>query len=89
MFTEAPGPPHDGGLLEYVPRAAGLDQLDTSLARRAHHAPGDAYLLRSDTTAHRATPLRRPGVRRVVLNFAYTTPGRRTATTPSAALLYD
>jgi len=89
LFTEAPATPDDGGLLEYVPRAAGLHQLDTPLARRAHHMPGDAYLLRSDTTAHRVTPLRQPGVRRVVLNLAYTTPGLRTATTPSAALLYD
>lgn len=89
LFTEAPASPDDGGLLEYVPHASGLDQLVTSAARRAHHAPGDAYLLRADTTAHRVTPLRRPGLRRTVLNIAYATACQEhTATAPSAALLY-
>ena len=89
LFTEAPASLDDGGLLEYVPHASGLDQLDTSVARRAHHAPGDAYLLRADTTAHRVTPRRRPGLRRTVLNIAYATPCQEnTATAPSAALLY-
>jgi hypothetical protein len=34
------------------------------------------------------SPLRRPGLRRTVLNFAYTTPGRQQAVTHSASLLY-
>ncbi|MEC4019225.1 HalD/BesD family halogenase [Streptomyces sp. H27-D2] len=88
IFAEAPRSARDGGLLEYAPHARGLDDLGTARALRAHHRPGDAYLLRSDTTAHRVTPLRRAGLRRVVLNFAYTAPGIRTATTPSAELLY-
>lgn len=88
LFTEAPAHPGDGGLLEYVPDAVGLHTLESGAAQRAHHRPGDGYLLRSDTTAHRVTPLRRPGVRRTVLNFAYTTPGRQRAVTPSASQLY-
>ncbi|WP_030733279.1 hypothetical protein [Streptomyces sp. NRRL S-237] len=87
LFTEAPADPGDGGLLEYAPHAADLQALDT-VARRADHRPGDGYLLRNDTTAHRVTPLRRTGLRRAALNFAYTTPGRQEPVTPSASQLY-
>ncbi|WP_406739076.1 hypothetical protein OG365_32960 [Streptomyces sp. NBC_00853] len=88
LFLEAPPAPEGGGLLEYVPDTPDLGSLETSRARHAHHHPGDAYVLRSDTTAHRVTPLLRDGVRRTVLNFAYTTSGRQGASTPSASLLY-
>ncbi|MCX5079356.1 hypothetical protein OHA84_01380 [Streptomyces sp. NBC_00513] len=88
LFLEAPPRPDDGGLLEFHPGRADLAALDTPGARRVHHQPADGYLLRSDLTAHRVTPLARPGVRRTVLNFAYTTPGRQEATTSSASLLY-
>ncbi|MFG2647989.1 hypothetical protein [Streptomyces sp. NPDC048436] len=87
LFIEAPADPADGGLLHYAPRTAALGALHTT-ADRAHHQRGDGYLLRADTTAHRVTALRRPGVRRTVLNFAYTTPDRQGARTPSAAELY-
>ncbi|MFG2888529.1 hypothetical protein [Streptomyces sp. NPDC048248] len=83
LFTEAPDDPADGGLLEHVPHA-GLGALTTGAVRSAHHRPGDGYLLRSDVCAHRVTPLRRSGLRRTVLNFAYTTPDRQAAITPSA-----
>ncbi|WP_051872315.1 HalD/BesD family halogenase [Streptomyces sclerotialus] len=89
LFLHAPAHHRDGGLLEYTPHASTLDALGTRSARRAHHRSGDAYLLRSDTTAHRVTPLRHPGLRRAVLNMAYTTPGRQHAVTDSATLLYD
>ncbi|MEV4936896.1 HalD/BesD family halogenase [Streptomyces zaomyceticus] len=88
MFLEAPDSPEDGGLLEYVPGATSLRDLTDGPTRTAHHRAGDAYLLRSDTTAHRVTPLTRAGVRRTVLNFAYTTPGAVPRTTPSARSLY-
>lgn len=88
LITEAPTEPGDGGLLEYASQGAGLRTLDTGDARQAHHRPGDGYLLRSDITAHRVTPLTRAGVRRTVLNFAYTTPDRQHARTPSASQLY-
>ncbi|OKJ94983.1 hypothetical protein AMK26_30625 [Streptomyces sp. CB03234] len=88
LFLEAPGAPDDGGLLEYVPRAASLRDLDAPSVRAVHHRPGDAYLLRSDTTAHRVTPLARTGVRRTVVNFAYTTPYATRRPTPSARELY-
>lgn len=88
LFTEAPAAPADGGLLEYAPQGADLRALDTGAVRRAHHRPGDGYLLRSDTTAHRVTPLSRSEVRRTVVNFAYTTRDRQHAVTPSASQLY-
>ncbi|MFJ9055094.1 hypothetical protein [Streptomyces sp. NPDC102409] len=88
LFLEAPTHPADGGLLAFHP-GRDLDGLDAPGARLVHHRSGDGYLLRSDRTAHRVTPLGRPGLRRTVLNFAYTTPGRQGTTAPSASLLYD
>ncbi|MEV3989945.1 hypothetical protein AB0J57_13675 [Streptomyces sp. NPDC049837] len=88
LFLEAPASTADGGLLEYVPGTRHLDDLRTPTARSVHHRPGDAYLLRSDTTAHRVTPLTRAGLRRTVLNFAYTTPDFRPRDTGSARELY-
>ncbi|MFD4523927.1 hypothetical protein ACFWP7_08375 [Streptomyces sp. NPDC058470] len=88
LFTEAPADPAHGGLLEYVPHTIDLDTLQTDTVRRAQHRHGEGYLLRSDTTVHRVTPLRRPGPRRTVLNFAYTTADRQRAVTPSASQLY-
>ncbi|MEV1025058.1 hypothetical protein [Streptomyces sp. NPDC050264] len=89
LFLEAPPHPADGGLLEFHPGRGDLAALDAPGTRHVHHRPGDGYLLRSDLTAHRVTPLARPGPRRTVLNFAYTTPGRQGAITDSASLLYD
>ncbi|MFK0236639.1 HalD/BesD family halogenase [Streptomyces vinaceus] len=88
LFLEAPSSPADGGLLEYTPGTSRLDTLGTAAAVTSHHHAGDAYLLRSDTTAHRVTPLTRPGVRRTVLNFAYTLPGHPAHATDSANQLY-
>ncbi|MER5309240.1 hypothetical protein ABT034_15795 [Streptomyces sp. NPDC002773] len=89
LFVHALADPADGGLLEYASRAHHLSALRRSgTPRRAHRTPGDGYLLASDTTPHRVTPLRRVGLRRTVLNCAYTTPDRQQAVTPSAARLY-
>ncbi|GGM14663.1 hypothetical protein GCM10010129_68580 [Streptomyces fumigatiscleroticus] len=89
LFLEAPPHPSDGGLAEYTPHTDSPRQLTAAgQARSAHHAPGDAYLLRSDTTAHRVTPLNRTGVRRTVLNFAYTVPTATPQATSSAHQLY-
>ncbi|WRZ88128.1 hypothetical protein OHB54_03120 [Streptomyces sp. NBC_01007] len=88
LFLEAPPRPEDGGLLEFSPGRQDLDELNSAAARRAHHRPGEGYLLRSDRTAHRVTPLNRPGIRRTVLNLAYTVPDHQGPTTPSATLLY-
>lgn len=57
-------------------------------ARTVHHRAGYAYLPRSDTTAHRGTPLPQPGLRRTVPNFASTTPAARPHRTDSAAEPY-
>ncbi|MFE9443988.1 hypothetical protein ACFYO2_34545 [Streptomyces sp. NPDC006602] len=57
-------------------------------ARRAHHQSGDAYLLRSDLTAHRVTPLARSGARRTVVNFACTAHDHHSPATDSAQRLY-
>ncbi|MEU9419341.1 hypothetical protein [Streptomyces sp. NPDC048272] len=89
LFLEAPPHHTDGGLLEFHPGRGDLYALDAPGTRRVHHRPADGYLLRSDVTAHRVTPLARPGLRRTVLNFAYTTPGRQGASTSTASLLYD
>lgn len=89
LFLEAPADPADGGLLEYAPHTTALPLPHDAPMERRHHQPGDAYLLRADTTAHRVSPLTRTGTRRTVLNFAYTTPDRQTTRTPSAQLLYD
>ncbi|MGW3341398.1 HalD/BesD family halogenase [Streptomyces sp. NPDC001009] len=89
LFLEAPDHPDLGGILEYVPQARSFDGIDDVTAvRTAHHRAGDGYLLRSDTTAHRVTPLTRSGLRRVVLNFAYGTSAAPARTTTSARELY-
>ncbi|MFJ7206152.1 hypothetical protein ACIQWR_21770 [Streptomyces sp. NPDC098789] len=88
LFLEAPEHPADGGLAQFTPHTTVLRDVDDERAATAHHAAGDAYLLRSDTTAHRVTPLTRPGVRRTVLNFAYTTPGSQPEPSRSAGELY-
>ncbi|GGX41019.1 HalD/BesD family halogenase [Streptomyces chryseus] len=88
LFIEAPEASTDGGLLEFNPGRRDLGALNEPGARQLHHQAGDAYLLRSDLTAHRVTPLNRPGTRRTVLNFAYTTEDHRTPATNSAHRLY-
>jgi hypothetical protein len=88
LFIEAPPEPSDGGLLEFRPGQGDLAALGGPGTRQVHHRRGDAYLLRSDVTAHRVTPLTRLGTRRTVLNFAYTTPGRQMPVTDSAQRLY-
>lgn len=87
VFVESP-PAHAGGLIEYVPMAGSLSELGGPRSRRAHHEVGDGYLLKSDTTAHRVTPLA-PGFRRTAMNFAYTTPEGAAIASPSASLLYS
>jgi hypothetical protein len=87
MFLETP--PHGaGGELEFVRAAASLNDLEAGRVRRVRHEPGDAYLLKADTAAHRVVPLSRPAVR-VAMNMAYTRPGATHATTRTASLLYD
>lgn len=88
LFVEAPPQAADGGLLEFNPGHRSLAALDKPGTRQAHHHAGDAYLLRSDLTAHRVTPLNHPGARRTVLNFAYTTHGHHSPATDSARRLY-
>ncbi|MEW6154437.1 MAG: hypothetical protein AB1673_10680 [Actinomycetota bacterium] len=87
LFLETP-PPGRGGLLEYLPNAARLSDLGSEGTRWAEHYVGDAYVLRSDTTAHRVTPLTGPG-RRTAMNFAYATAATADLRSPSAAILYS
>jgi hypothetical protein len=70
-------PPSDGATLEFVtgvPWCKTDPRLEAILADRvpvrAHVAGGTVYLLRTDTTLHRVTPLRRD-VRRDALCFSY------------------
>jgi len=67
----------DGGTLEYitgVPWCKSAPNVEAILAERepvrAHIASGTLYLLRTDTTLHRVTPLDRDG-RRDALCFSY------------------
>ncbi|MER6239095.1 HalD/BesD family halogenase [Streptomyces clavifer] len=87
LFIEAPQA-SGGGLLEFNPGRRDLRSLDEPGTCRLHHRAGDAYLLRSDLTAHRVTPLDRTGTRRTVLNFAYTIEDHRAPATDSAQRLY-
>lgn len=87
LFVESP-PAAAGGLLEYVANAADLAELDSPAVRLAHHEVGDAYVLKTDTTAHRVSPLVR-GWRRTVMNMAYTTPLRASVRSESASVLYS
>jgi hypothetical protein len=87
MFIEAPDSERAGGMLEYVPNARDLSDLDTFSVRRAFHQAGDAYVLKTDTSAHRATPLKTTA-HRTVLNFAYATKATAKIKTESANLLY-
>ncbi|MEV0276424.1 hypothetical protein AB0I22_08585 [Streptomyces sp. NPDC050610] len=71
LCADAPSSPRDGGLLEYAPGELDPAGLESTVAMRAHHRPGDAYLLRGDASVHRVTPLRRAGLRRTVLALSY------------------
>ncbi|MER7399326.1 ArpA protein [Streptomyces sp. NPDC000151] len=69
-------PPRDGGSVQYVPGTTwnkADPQLHRQLAagpvRTLDLRPGDRYLMRTDTTLHRVTPLRRG--RRLIVNMAY------------------
>jgi hypothetical protein len=70
-------PPEDGAALEYVtgvPWSKTDPRIDAILAQRepvrVHIATGTVYLLRSDTTLHRVTPLHR-NAKRDALCFSY------------------
>jgi hypothetical protein len=86
MFLEAP-PPDGGGLLEMVPDAASLDEIEGQHTRRHSHSSGDCYLLRADTTAHRVSPLVRRH-RRIVLNMAFASATSAAIVSDTASLLY-
>ncbi|MGP3634330.1 HalD/BesD family halogenase [Streptomyces sp. 24-1644] len=89
LFLQAPEKYGDGGLLEFNPGRRDLTALNEPGTRQVHHQAGDAYLLRSDLTAHRVTPLTRPGIRRTVLNLAYSTEHHQAPATDSARRLYS
>jgi hypothetical protein len=86
IILESPGI-EGGGYAEMVPRAHSLSQLDENPIRLPLKA-GDAYVLKTDTTAHRVAPLKQD-VLRTAINFAYTTPSFvPPRITDSAARLY-
>jgi len=77
-----------GGYAEMVPRAHSLSQLDENPIRLPLKAM-DAYVLKTDTTAHRVAPLTQNTLR-TAINFAYTTPSFvPPRITDSAAKLYS
>ena len=85
VILESPGM-EGGGYSEMVPRATSLSQLDDNPIRLPLKA-GDAYLLKTDTTAHRVAPLTVDALR-TAINYAYTTPGFVPRETESAQRLY-
>ena len=85
IILESPGP-EGGGYAEMVPNATSLSQLDDDPICLPLKA-GDAYLLKTDTTAHRVAPLKVDTLR-TAINLAYTTPGYVPRNTESAAKLY-
>lgn len=86
IILESPGM-EGGGYAEMVPRAHSLSQLEDNPIRLPLKA-GDAYILKTDTTAHRVAPLTQDTLR-TAINFAYTTPSFvPPRITPSANLLY-
>ncbi|MBI3898849.1 MAG: hypothetical protein HY308_11195 [Gammaproteobacteria bacterium] len=88
LIFEAP-PPEHGGEVELVANSNSLADLHGPNVTRVSLVPGDAYLLKSDTTAHRVAPLKAASAKRTGLNFAYTVKDYiPRATTPSAQLLY-
>jgi hypothetical protein len=81
-------PPGAGGAVEYVPDAEDLRALDSGAVRRLRLEPGDAYVLKTDTSAHRVAPLT-ADVTRTVVNFVFSTESFvPRQTTPSASILY-
>lgn len=87
LVVEAPKPEF-GGVPQLVPRAHSLADLDAEGVVEVLLKPGDAYILKADTTAHRVSPLR-SDVDRVAFNLAYTTATFQPSFTPSANLLYS
>ena len=86
IILESPGM-EGGGYAEMVPRSHSLSQLDENPIRLPLKA-GDAYVLKTDTTAHRVAPLTQDTLR-TAINFAYTTPSFvPPRITDSAAKLY-
>ncbi len=75
-----------GGVLEYVKDAESPADLETKQVRRLQLSPGDCYLLRADTTAHRVSPLRTG--RRTVLSCVYGSPGHETSSLLTEDRLY-
>lgn len=86
LCIEAPGP-GGGGELEMVPGSTVLAELDGDAVRRVAVEPGEAYLLRTDDTAHRVAPLTRPG-RRTIINLAYADPATVELQSYSSSVLY-
>ena len=85
IILESPGR-EGGGYAEMVPNATSLAQLEDNPIRLPLR-PGDAYVLKADTTAHRVAPLTVDACR-TAINLAYTTPGYVPRYTESAAQLY-
>lgn len=77
-----------GGVTEMVPRARSLADIHGPDVERLALPTGDVYMLKTDTTAHRVSPLLCPA-RRTVINLAYSYEGFVIAApTESASLLY-
>lgn len=75
-IVEAPSSDY-GGMLQCIPHTYWNkeeprveDYILSNPIRSYHHSSGDVYLLKSDTTLHRVTPLEKPSTR-VIINMAW------------------
>jgi hypothetical protein len=87
IMIEAPAE-GSGGILELVKGSNVIKDLDDVTKVTSLYIPsGDCYLLRTDTTVHRVSPLINGG-RRTIINFAYTNAVCLDLISYSSSLLY-
>ncbi|MGH3156093.1 MAG: HalD/BesD family halogenase [Streptosporangiaceae bacterium] len=77
FISAAPGPEH-GGLLQTVPHTPWNKQnpavnrcLMRGKIRTYHHASGECYFFKTNTTLHRTTPIEAEGVTRSIVNLTF------------------
>jgi hypothetical protein len=77
FIAQAPGPEH-GGLLQALPHTPWNKQDPTvnrcllrGQIRSYHHASGESYFFKTNTTLHRTSPIESEGVTRTIVNLTY------------------
>ena len=77
FIAEAPGIEH-GGMLQSCPHTpwdksdpAVHQRLSEGTIRTYHHAGGESYVFKTDTSLHRTVPIVTDGVERIIVNLTY------------------